>query len=326
MFAPADDRHVRRAAHLALAREALHAGDGEGAGRLHQRARLVEDVLDRGGHLVDADQHDLVEQLAAEGEGVLADTLDRDAVGEQPDRGQRDRGVRGERGVHRGGVHRLDADDAHLGAQVLHVGADARGEPPAADRHEHRVERPGMLAAQLDGDGALPGDRVRRVEGMDEGVAARLAERQRVPERGVEVVAVQHHLAAERAHRVDLDRRRGHRHDDDGGDAERPRRERDPLGMVAGGGGDHAADVAPRGALVGEQDVDAVERAAALEREDALLVLALEQHRGAGAGGQQRRGVQPRLGTDVVDAGRQDALDVLLMEIVHAAARGIRSV
>ena len=91
--------------------------------------------------------------------------------------------------MHRGRLDRLDADDAHLGTKVLHVGADAGGETAAADRHEHDVERIGVLAAELDRDRALTCDRVGIVEGVDEREAARLAERQGMGERGVEVVS-----------------------------------------------------------------------------------------------------------------------------------------
>ena len=86
----------------------------------------------------------------------------------------------------------------------------------AADRHEDRVELAAALAQDLHADRALAGDHVRIVERMHEHQAALARERQRVLVGAVVVVAVQHHLAAEVAHRLHLDVRRGLRHDDDG--------------------------------------------------------------------------------------------------------------
>ena len=75
-----------------------------------------------------------------------------------------------------------------------------------------------------------------------------------------------------RAHRLDLDLRRGLRHDDERADAEVAGRERHALRVVAGAGRDDAAR--PLG--VG-QVRDPVVGAAQLEAEDRLQVLALEQ-------------------------------------------------
>ena len=80
-----------------------------------------------------------------------------------------------QRAGHRVGVDRLHADDLDRRAQPLHVGGDAGDQPAAADRHEDRVDRPGVLAQDLHADRALPGDHVRVVVGMHEREAARAA-------------------------------------------------------------------------------------------------------------------------------------------------------
>ena len=129
-----------------------------------------------------------------------------------------------QRVVHAGGVLRLDADDAHLRVERLHVGRDAGDQPAAADRHEDRVERPGVLAQDLHADRALPGDHVRVVERVDEREPALAGQLDRVLVGVVEVVAVQHHLAAEVAHGLHLDLRRGLRHHDHRRDAAPARR------------------------------------------------------------------------------------------------------
>ena len=132
-----------------------------------------------------------------------------------------------------------------------------------------------MLAQDLHRDRALAGDHVRVVERMHEGQSLRRSrsfERVRV---GVGVaVAVQDDLAAERAHGVDLQLRRRHRHDD----RRRGSRgvcalQRDALGVVARRGADHAALE-----LLGRQLGHLVVGPAQLEAEDRLRVFALEQH------------------------------------------------
>ena len=62
---------------------ALTPAIGERARRLEDRARVLEHVLDRGADRVGVDAHHLVDVLAREAERLLADLLDRDAVGEQ---------------------------------------------------------------------------------------------------------------------------------------------------------------------------------------------------------------------------------------------------
>ena len=69
---------------------ALRAGDAEGCGRLDDRAGVLEDLLHRRAQLVGVDEDHLVDVAAGEPEGLDADLLDRDAVREQPDVGERD--------------------------------------------------------------------------------------------------------------------------------------------------------------------------------------------------------------------------------------------
>ena len=63
----------------------LGPGDGQGARGLEDGARVLEHVLDGGAGRVGIDEDDLVDQVAAEAEGLLADLLDGDAVGEKAD-------------------------------------------------------------------------------------------------------------------------------------------------------------------------------------------------------------------------------------------------
>ena len=101
-----------------------------------------------------------------------------------------------------------------------------------------------MLAQDFHADRALPGNHVGIIERMHEDQLA--PRRQRIGMRlGIGIrFAMQDDLdavATERAHGIDLDLRRGHRHDDDRPAIEPRRGQGDALGMVAGRSGDHAA-------------------------------------------------------------------------------------
>ena len=90
MLAPRGDGDQGLVLELVLRGVLLGAGHRQRAGRFEDRARVLEDVLDRGADRVGIDQHHLVDVLLAETEGLLADVLDRRAVGEQADLRQSD--------------------------------------------------------------------------------------------------------------------------------------------------------------------------------------------------------------------------------------------
>ena len=168
--------HVRAAQHRHEPRvpgaRALHprpqAGHGQRAGRLHDRARVVEDVLDRGADLVVRDADDLVDRRLHDRERELADLADRDAVGEDADAIEHDAPSGRERLVHRVRLERLDADDADARPQRLDVAGDPGDQPAAADRHEDRRDVAELVPQDLVGDRALSGDHERIVERMHE--------------------------------------------------------------------------------------------------------------------------------------------------------------
>ena len=95
------DRDQRLAADALALRVGLRARHRERAGRLENRARVLEHVLDRRAHLVGVAEHDLIDELAAEPERLLADLLDRHAVGEQPNVRELDAPAGGDRLRHR---------------------------------------------------------------------------------------------------------------------------------------------------------------------------------------------------------------------------------
>ena len=101
-----------------------------------------------------------------------------------------------------------------------------------------------------------------------------------------------------------------------GAAAEALRRERDALRVIAGRRGDHAVR-----ALRGRQMRHLVVRAAQLEREHRLLVLALEQHAVAEPRGKRRGGLERRLDRDVVHLRGEDLLQVIRHPGNHTAKR-----
>ena len=232
--------------------------------------------------------------------------LDRHAIGEQADLREFDATTGLQRLIHRIGIDRFHADDLDLGPQPLHISRDAGDQAAAADGHEDRVDRPGMLAQNFHADGALAGNHVR--------VIVRVHKRQRLFFRenpGMCVgfivrIAMQHDLRAASAHRVHLDLRRGYRHHNGGGAAQLLCSQRHTLCMIAGGSRDHATR-----ARRWCQAHHLVISAAQLERKHRLQVFALHQHAAAQSLGQAGRRVQRRLGSHVIDAGAEDALQII---------------
>ncbi len=253
-------------------------GNGECAGRFEDAAGIGEHILDRRADGIGIDQDDLVDDLFCDPEGFLANLFNRGTVREQTDVGQCHAATSGQRARHRIRVGGLHTDHTDLGPHRFDVSADAGDQAATANGDEHGVDRSCMLAQDLHADRSLPGDHVRIVERMDEGELVLFLERQRVLVSVRIRVAGQHDLAAARAHRLDLEPRRRCRHHDHGAAAKCPGRQRHALRMISGRCTDDAAPelrVRKMGHLV--------VRAAQLEAEHALHVLALEIDAIAGA-------------------------------------------
>ncbi|SPC08061.1 hypothetical protein CT19431_190026 [Cupriavidus taiwanensis] len=305
----AGDCHQVLALELLALGVRLQARYGQRAGRLEDAAGVLEHVLHARADRVGIAQDDVVDQFARDAEGLLADQPDRGAVREQAHFLQLDALAGIDRALHRVRIDGLHADHLDLGAHRLDVRGDTGDQPAAADGDEHRVDRARMLAQDFHGDGALAGDHLGVVERVDEGQLVLFLQHRGVVVRVAVGLAVQHDLdplAAALAHGVDLHLRRGHRHGDDGLALQPGRRQRHALRVIAGGGGDHAAlDLFRR------QRGHLVVRAAQLEGEDRLGVLALEPDRVAGAGRQLVRIGQFGLLRHVIDLGGQDLLQVI---------------
>ncbi len=260
-----------------------------------RRARALDDlprgldqVGDGDGDLVLGHRHDLVDEVADDGERQPPGPLDRDAVGDGP-RAIGDDGMSGrERGRDRGARRRLHADDAHAGPQRLGGNRNPRDEPAAADGHDDGVDL-GAGVEEFEADRALPGDDARVVERVDERQPA-LGDQFVDTLRGiVEGGAVEDDLGAESARGSDFGERRALGHDDDRRHAERPGGEGDTLRVVAR----RLRDDAARALVVGQVD-HAVEGAAHLEGAADLRVLGFEEHGRAVLGAEHRVGQQRR--------------------------------
>mmetsp|Transcript_69706 Transcript_69706/g.179716 ORF Transcript_69706/g.179716 Transcript_69706/m.179716 type:complete len:478 (-) Transcript_69706:448-1881(-) len=165
----AGDRDEGLAFRTGLLRILLHTGHGERSGGLQQHARVEEGVLDRGADLVRGDSHHLIHAHLAQAEGLVADLPHRRAVREEAHGGQLEHLSSLEALGHGCGVACLYADHLDARPQGLEEHADARQEPTATNAAEDGVQvLPGGLREDLLADGALAGNDLHIVEGVDE--------------------------------------------------------------------------------------------------------------------------------------------------------------
>src|SRR3569623_1021147 len=299
------DRHQVFAAYAGALHVTLHAGDGKRTGGVGEGASVVEDVFDGGAELVGADQHDRVDALARHSERLGTDPAHGHAGGEDADLIQYHPLLALQRALQGGLIFGLDADHLHLGIERFDIGRYAGDQAAAAYRHEDGVLRRLVLAQYLHRHRALSRDHLRVVVGMNEHHAFFVGETHGAAIRLIIGVAVQHGLAAQLAHRLHLDVRRGARHDDERLDAEAAGGERHALCMIAGGGGDYAL-----GALRCAQVDDLVIGAAQLEGDHRLQIFAFQQHVVVETRGQGAHHIERCFDRDVVHTRLQDFFEV----------------
>ena len=123
---------------------------------------------DRGGDLVLAHGHDVVNVLLYHFKGSFAGRLDRNTVGKGVHAVQRFVGVVAEGALHAGRTGGLYAVHLYVGAQALDGKRHAGNQPAAADGHHHGVHI-GQLIQNLQPDGALPGNDQLVIVGVDKG-------------------------------------------------------------------------------------------------------------------------------------------------------------
>ena len=226
--------------------EALRKGEQCGEAR---RARAFDDRLfdfeqhdDRLFEHALADQHDVIDKLAHDGQRQDARRLDGNAFGDRI--AAELRGFAPHRAIHRRVAFGLHADHFDGGLDALRGGCDAGNQAAAADRHDQGFElRPG--SQHLEPKRALAGNNFFIVVRMHHRQPARCGYGQCVRLRSVEVLAVQDHFGAVAARALDLNRRREARHHDNGRDPESVCMVGHPLRMIARRRGYYAGRALP---------------------------------------------------------------------------------
>ena len=252
------------------------AGGSDGTGGFGDSAGVVKEVFHRRADFIGADGDEVIHMLLDEFIGEFARHFHRDAVGEDADVVQRLARAAAHSGGHGGGILWLDADDFDIRTQAFRQYGDASEQATAAAGHEDGIDVVRMLGEDFQRNGALSGNHVRIVEGMDIGVAVLFLQGFGVLRGGVVEVAVQddfHVCPAEAAHRIDFDGGGGDGHDDDGADAEAVGGKCHALGVVTGRGADDAACAFAR-----TQAVHLGVGAAQLERKNGLQVFAFAEN------------------------------------------------
>lgn len=144
-----------------------------------------------------------------------------------------------QRGFQTGRILGLNRNDLNLRHQLFDQHRHARRKTAAADRDKYAIDM-GILLQQLQRQRTLPGNHHRVVERRYPGKALLLRQLDSFGLGFIKVRAVQQHFAAEAAHRIDFDIRRGGWHDDQRLHAQARSRESHALRMITRRSGNHA--------------------------------------------------------------------------------------
>src|SRR5262249_25900044 len=117
-----------------------HRGDRGGAAQLDREVQLVPQPAGGLAHVVVADQDDLVDQALDDVEGDLRARAGGGGAGGGGDVGELDQVAGAEALVQGGGADRLDADDAHRGADRLRGDGHAADQSAATDGDDQLVD------------------------------------------------------------------------------------------------------------------------------------------------------------------------------------------
>ncbi len=215
----------------------------------------------------------------------------------------------------------------HRGICLFDGAGDSADQASATDRRDDDFDA-GMLLQNFEAESSLPRDDGIVVEGMNQSQAVGLALLDRFFVGFVVVGAVQHDLGAVGACRGNFGERRGQRHDDAGCDLVASGVVGDALGMIAGGGCDHAV-----GAFFLVKREQFIQRAALFECAGALLVVELEEDGVIGEAGEcfrMRAGRNADVGADSIESGLDigeldhDGGAVILLHLRTRVGAGIR--
>ena len=181
--------------------------------------------------------------------------------------------------------------------------AHASQQAASANRNEDCIRQHGTLLTDLHSNRRLPGNHVRIVIRMHKHPLIFFPPLHSASASGIVIVPFQNDRGSQRTHRVDLDRRRGPRHDDNRVQPQLGRSQRNTLRMVASRGGNHSV-CALRLIKAGDLVVGPPQ----FEGKRALQVLALEPNVAVQTSRQLRGPLQRRALRHLVDTGLSNAL------------------
>ena len=242
-----DHRHVDVAARNDRHNLAAHVKFMVHDGGDRSRARALSDHLaplhqeqNRLRNFVVIDRHDLIHIPAAKLERQFSRLLDRNAVRNGLRRVQRNDMSRIHGRLHARRTGCLHADNLHIRMQHFDRRRNAGSQSAAANRHDNSVYIR-QIIHDFQTDRSLSRDDHRVVKRMDKRRAGFLLNAACLGIRIVIYAAVKHDVRAQLARRLHLGKRCARRHNDGRRHAERPRRQRNALRMVARRGRDDAA-------------------------------------------------------------------------------------
>ena len=209
----------------------------------------------------------------------------------------------------------FDADDFDARPDRMRGDRVARDQTAAADRHDQDIEIRHVFE-HFQCDGALPGNNVAVVVGMNPNELALIRQRFGPCLRLEQRFAGEHHFGAKHLSCLDLHERRRHRHHDGGRYAKAARMIGDRLGVIARGHRDHAA-----AALVRVEGGKLDAGAALLERISDLQILVFDVNLRAGECRKRRRRQHWRAQHVAAD-GRTCGLDVGQGDLASLFAHG----
>lgn len=182
----------------------------------------------------------LLNEGAGNGEGVAPGLGDGESVGECVSSGKADRVCGGETGGETGCIGRFDTDDLEVGLERVQNRGHTGEQSTAADGDNDRFGI-GNLLEDFKCKGALSGDDVRIIEGMDVSELRFLGESDRLGTSFLEGVSVQDDGGTELTAAGDFHQGSETRHDDRDGDAEQATVPCKAEGVVPSGCGDDSA-------------------------------------------------------------------------------------
>ena len=245
-------------------------GHGNRTGTLGDHLLLLDESQNGGGDFVLGDESNVVHIVFDHFIGQLTGLFHGDAVGNGGNGGQGFHFAVVDGVVHAGSAGGLNTVDLHMGGDRLDGAGHAGDQSAAADGHQNRVHVAHFIH-DLQTDGALTGNDVLIVEGVDKGVAVLLLQFQSLVVGVVVDTGYQADLGTVALGGLHLGDGGGIGQADQGRDAALAGGQRHALGVVAGGAGDDALGLF----LIGKHS-DFIAGAPKLERAGFLQALGLQ--------------------------------------------------